>query len=71
MYLIRVKPYNTEAYKVEIINEVIFTLALHLVPAFSVMTNQEHKYSIGFVFICLYIGLFAFNLLVILVPMIC
>jgi hypothetical protein len=71
MYWIRVKPVNTEAYKVEIINEVVFTLAMHLMPAFSVITNQEHKYSIGFAFNCLYIGLFAFNLLVILVPMIC
>jgi hypothetical protein len=71
MYWIIVKPVNTEAYKVEIVNEVIFTLVLHLMPCYSVITNQEHKYNIGFIFICLYVGLFAFNLLVILVPMIC
>jgi hypothetical protein len=54
---------------IEIVNEVVFTICLDLSPIYSgLMTNEEHKYNLGWIFIFTYIGLFLFNLITIIQP---
>ena len=70
IYLYKVKPIkNKTEWKVELVNEVMFTIMIDLLPIFSDMIiNKKVSYKLGFIFIALYVGLFLFNLIVIIVP---
>ena len=70
IYWYKVKPIkNKTEWKVELVNEVVFTIMIDLLPIFSDMiTNKAVSYKLGFIFIVLYVGLFLFNLIVIIVP---
>lgn len=58
-------------YYIELVNEITFTFMLDLSPIFSLLiTSDILRYKLGWVFIAFYVGLFAFNLLVIIVPMV-
>lgn len=72
MYWVTVRPTKDfNKFRVELVNEVVFTIMLHLLPVYAAMSyDQEKAYELGWIFIVIYIGLFIFNVLVILVPVI-
>jgi len=58
-------------YYVELVNELVFTFMLDLCPLFSELIISDNlRYELGWIFIILYIGMFLFNLGVILMPVV-
>lgn len=71
VYLTQIKPYkNSLNYKIELVNEIMFLIMLDLQPIFTkLIPDPALRYRLGWIFIAVYIGLFVFNLLIVLLPL--